>query len=167
MSLDNIQLPPVVIQQLFKDSMVELKNKNPSTTSVHAISINLLGKNKKAVVIVVNYPEIAFLPDEELNFLLGILAACNLNMDDVGILNIQNNKGIDYQILSKKLKADKIILFDVSTDLINLPLAFPHYQIQGYQSQTYLSAPSLTLLQHNIPEKTKLWNCLKKLFSIK
>ena len=166
MSLDNIQLSPIVIQQLFTNSLIELKNKNTELETQSLFEINLLGKNLKKIVILVSYPDIAYLPDEELNFLMGILSACNLSMDDVGIANVLNNPTIDYQILSKDLQTDRVLLFAVGTDAIKLPLAFPHYQIQQYQSQTYLAAPSLTLLQNNKPEKTKLWFSLKQLFAI-
>ena len=166
MSLDNIQLPPATVASLFKKSLVELKTTQAAEKSTATTSINILGKNAKGIVIIVSNDETAYLPDEELNFLLGILGACKLNMDDVGIFNLNKNEGVDYKSISTELNADKIFLFGIGVDEIELPLSFPNYQIQKYNNQVYLTAPALSALQNDKVEKTKLWNCLKQIFSI-
>jgi hypothetical protein len=144
MSLDNIQLPPIAVQQLFRKSLVELKTTSTAGNTEPAASINILGKNQKGVLVIVKNSEAAFLQDDELNFLLGILSACRLNMDDVGIVNLYKYPGIDYKKLSAELNGETIVLFGVDADEIKLPLAFPFYQVQKYNNQTYLSAPLLT-----------------------
>jgi hypothetical protein len=167
MSLDNIQLPPITVQQLFRKSLVELKTTQAAAEKeTVAATLNILGKNQKGILIAVNNSEAAFLQDDELNFLLGILSACKLNMDDVGILNINKHPDADYKKLSAELNAEKVFLFGIDAGEINLPLSFPQYQIQQYNGQTYLSAPPLSALQNDKAEKTKLWNCLKQIFSI-
>lgn len=166
MSLDNIQLPPTAIKGLFRKSLVDLKTGKPVEKKTPSASLNILGKNNKGILVVVNNRDAAFLEDEELNFLLGILSACKLNMDDAGILNISKHTGVDYKKISAELNADIILLFGVPANDIQLPLSFPDYQIQRYNNQTYLSAPLLSSLQHDKAEKTKLWNCLKQIFSI-
>lgn len=166
MSLDNIQLPPVTVAALFRKTLVDLKSSQPAESAKATSSINILGKNAKKITIIVSNNEVIYLPDEELNFLLGILGACKLNMDDVGIMNLCKNKGVNYNEISDELNAEKILLFGVSADEIELPLAFPHYQIQKYNNQVYITAPALSALQNDKTEKTKLWNCLKQVFSI-
>jgi DNA polymerase III psi subunit len=166
MSLNNIELPSITLQSLYAKSLVELKTSAHSAEAVIGSSLNILGRNLKRIVIVVRNVDVAFLQDDELNFLLGILAACKLNMDDVCILNMVKNPAADYHIIGSELSADKIILFDVDPAEIKLPLSFPYFQVQRYNGQTYLSSPSLTDLQHDKAEKTKLWNCLKQIFSI-
>ena len=165
MSLDSIELSPAIICGLFKTSLVEVKDA-VAVQSPPASSINILGKNGKHITIVVNNSDAAFLQDEELNFLLGILGACKLNMDDVGIINIAKHPAADYKTIVAELDAKTVLLFDVMPEAIKLPLAFPYYQVQQYNGLTYLSAPSLAALQHDKVEKTKLWNCLKQIFSI-
>jgi hypothetical protein len=168
MSLNNIQLPASVIQDIYKKSLVlsdVIQEKTPKTPST-IVSFNILGNNQQKIVILVSDNETLYLPDEQLNFLMGILTACKLTMQDVAILNIEKNKDISYINLASTLKAEKIILFGVETSNISLPLQFPVYQIQAYNDQVYLSAPSLTVLQNDKAEKTKLWLCLKQLFSI-
>lgn len=168
MSLNNIELSGIALQELYKKSLVAvnpLKEKANEKT-VEPASLNILGKNLKKIILIVNNEEAAFLTDDELNFLLGILSACKLNMDDVGILNLVKNKNAGYEKIAKELSAEKVFLFGAAPGDIHLPLAFPHYQVQQFKNQLYLSAPSLTSLQHDKAEKTKLWNCLKKIFSI-
>jgi len=168
MSLDNIQLSAGAIQDLYKRSLVlsastpEKKVEMPSS----AVSFNTLGNNQRKILILVDNDETLYLPDEQLNFLMGILTACKLTMQDVAILNIQRNKDVSYTNLATALKASTVILFGVETSKIALPLQFPLYQIQAYNNQTYLSAPLLTVLQNDKAEKTKLWLCLKQVFSL-
>jgi hypothetical protein len=166
MSLDHIQLTGTALQGLYKKSLVEIKQTPKAEKKIETTSFNILGKNLKKIILLVRNSEAAFLTDEELNFLLGILSACKLNMDDVCILNMDRNKNAGYEMISKELSAEKIFLFGVTPGDINLPLSFPHYQCQQFKSQQYLSAPPLAELQHDKTEKTKLWNCLKKIFSI-
>lgn len=166
MSLDNIQLSGVALQELYKKALVEVKSKKADEKKSASDALNILGKNLKNIILIVRNNEAAFLTDEELNFLLGILSACKLNMDDVAILNLVKNKNAQYETISKELNAEKVFLFGVDPGDINLPLAFPHYQPQQFKNQLYLSAPPLSDLQHDKAEKTKLWTCLKKIFSI-
>ncbi len=166
MSLDNIQLADITLLELYKNSLVEERSKKATAKKIAPSVLNVLGKNLKKITLVVQNNDIAFLTDEELNFLLGILTACKLNMDDVAILNLAKNKNVEYDRIEKELDAEKIFLFGVDPGDINLPLSFPNYQAQQYKNQLYLSAPPLSDLQHDKTEKTKLWACLKKIFSV-
>lgn len=166
MSIDNIQLPPIVLQELFKNSLIDLiagQNKEEKKTSKEFF---ILGNNQRHILILVESDKTLYLPDEQLNFLLGILGACNLSMDDVAILNIKKNKSATYKMITNELTPEKIFLFGVTPLQIELPLDFPNYQIQPYNNQIYLTAPVLSHLQDNKAEKTKLWNCLKQIFAI-
>lgn len=165
MSLDKIQLPPLVLQELFNKSLIDPEIIQPDKASIQS-AIAFLGNNKKNITILVNCNNAKFLTDEELNFLLGILAACKLTMEDVSIINIKDAGKISYKSLSKELHAEKIFLFGVDPSEVELPLQFPHYQLQSYNKQLYLSSPLLSILQDNKAEKMKLWTCLKKVFSI-
>ena len=64
------------------------------------------------------------------------------------------------------MKAEKIFLFGLGADALALPLQFPHYQVQQFNNQVYLSSVALNELQANKDEKMKLWNSLKKIFSL-
>ncbi len=166
MSLDNIQLPAFLIQELYKNSLVEFESPEPVQKIEVKSCINILGNNRSKVIIVVENKEAAFLPDNQLNFLLGILSACKLTMEDVAIINIYINKAITYKAITLELKAEKIILFGVTPAQLNLPVEFPSYQIQQYNNQTYVIAAMLADIESDKTEKTKLWNCLKQIFAI-
>ena len=166
MSLDNINLPPLVLQQLFTHTLIEAKN-NPTVDSKSTEKPFLtLGNNQKKVLILVESEETLYLPDNQLNFLLGILAACNLTMEDVAILNIKKNPSVNYLRITDELKSEKVFLFGLLPDQIELPVNFPTYQIQKFNNQVYLAAPALSNFHDNKAEKTRLWICLQQIFNI-
>jgi hypothetical protein len=168
MSLENIQLPAIVIQDLFKKSLVDLNKKEIAAPAAQPAGsdISFLGKNGRNIAILVNSPETLYLPDHELDFLMGILTACGLTMADIALVNIAQKKEIDYKILEKNLSAEKVFLFGPEPAVLQLPLSFPHYQVQRYNNQVYLATPSLLQLQADKMEKSKLWTCLKQIFSL-
>lgn len=166
MSLNNIQLPPIVLQELFKNTLIDLKPEQKHEQENGSKGFATLGNNRRHILIMVESSETLYLPDEQLNFLMGILAACNLTMEDVAILNIKKNKSVTYKNVVAELKSEKVFLFGVSPAEIELPIDFPNYQIQQYNNQVYLTAPTLSQFQDNKVEKMKLWNCLKQIFSI-
>jgi LytS/YehU family sensor histidine kinase len=166
MSLDNIQLPAIVLQDLFKNSLIDLNDGKASVQVAEVTAFAYLGKNEKRVTIIVNDTNTIYLPDEELNFLMGILSACKLSMADVALVNISKTLTINYTEIEEQLHAEKILLFGVTPSQLQLPLQFPNYQIQKYNNQVYVAAPALKVLQGDKEEKTKLWNCLKQVFAI-
>jgi len=166
MSLDNIQLPAIVLHDLFKHSLVDLNTNEPVAAITKTTGIASLGSNQKQITIIVADENTLYLPDGELNFLMGVLAACKLSMADVALVNIAKNTALTYTDIKEDLKAAIILLFGVEPSQLQLPLQFPNYQIQKFNSQVYLSAAPLQLLAADRAEKTKLWNCLKQVFSI-
>jgi hypothetical protein len=166
MSLDNIQLPAIVLQDLYKNSLVDLNTAIPKATIAKTGGIAFLGNNQKQIVIIADNSSSLYLPDEELNFLMGILSACKLSMADVALVNIAKAGPVTYTEIAAQLNAATILLFGVTPAQLQLPLQFPFYQIQKYNGQLYHSAPELQLIAADKAEKTKLWNCLKEIFSI-
>jgi len=166
MGLENIQLSTSTLVDLYKDVLVELdKNQLPSVNE-KTISIPILGENKRKIVLVVSYSKEAFLPSNALQFLCGILNACNLTMDDIAILNIASLPLTTYDNWNAHLKSNVIILFGLSPESIGVPLHFPFFQIQTFNKIQFLSSPSLEELETDKLLKSKLWICLKNLFSI-
>ncbi len=166
MSLDNIQFPAAILQSLYSKSLYNLSPDISALDTIQPGSITFLGSNQKKIALVVNAATSIYLPDDELNFLLGILTACKLSMADIALINVSKNSGLKYTAITEQLKAEKIFLFGLDAELLELPLQFPHYQIQNYNNQVYLSSVSLTDLQKDKQEKMKLWNCLKNIFSL-
>ena len=166
MSLDNIQLPPTILQSLYSKSLYDLKTNQSEPVDMQTEKIAYLGNNQKNIALIVKSEDAIYLPDEELNFLMGILSACKLSMADVALVNLYKNPDLTYANISEQLKAEKVFSFGLDADALQLPLQFPHYQIQQYDNQVYLSSVSLPDMQKDKAEKLKLWNCLKNIFSL-
>ena len=161
MSLNNISLQPQLLANLYESSLLE----RVVVTSLQQ-SIKFLGKNEKKILILVSKDNVAFIEDEELNFLSSILLACKLSLADVAVINLKNFGDIKYHFLIDQLKSKKIIMFDVEAQAIDLPFNFPKFQLQQFDQATYLSAPSLKEIQKEKTLKTELWTCLKNLFGL-
>ena len=164
MSLDNIQLPSFLVQELYKKSLIESENNQLSTDSLKTSDFSFLGKNQKKILIIVSEENAVYLPDENLELLIGMLNACKLSLNDVALINYDRNKQMEYQSIQDTFNPRVILFFGIEPSTLSFPLQFPEYQLQSYNKQTYLSAPSLTLLSEQVPEKKKLWACLQKLF---
>jgi hypothetical protein len=166
MSLDNIQLPPIVLQHLYKKTLVDLNNNASDADTTKNTGLHFLGENKQHITILVAETDAIYLPDASLNFLLGILGACKLTMAHVALVNLERNPPLDYATLQQELATKICVLFGVLPSQLQLPLGFPLYQIQKFNNQQYLAAPPLIQLLQDKAEKTKLWNCLKTLFNL-
>ncbi len=166
MSINDMVLPPDTLYDLYKNVLVDDAAKNHTSANKKANGFSILGNNSRQITILVSSAEFIHLPDAELNFLMGVLAACKLSMDNVAILNIDKNNSVTYQGIAAELKANSVLLFGITPAQIELPLQFPNYQIQKYNNQVYLSAPPLSTIQNDKAEKMKLWNCLKQIFPI-
>jgi hypothetical protein len=166
MSLDNIQLPAMILQGLYSKCLYDLETDKSFSDDIQTGNITSLGNNQKKIAIVVNSTSAIYLPDEDLNFLLGILTACKLSMADIALINLAKNPDLVYTSITEQLKTEKVFLFGLDADVLALPLQFPHYQVQQFNNQVYLSSASLNELQANKEEKMKLWNCLKKIFAL-
>jgi hypothetical protein len=166
MSLDNIQLTPIIWQNLYKHALIQEKKIQASEPIANTNSIPFLGNNNQRIVLLVRDDQAIYLSDASLKFLLGILSACKLSMDDVALVNLSKQKSITHDLIHAQLQAEKILMFDVAPAELKLPLQFPRYQVQRFNNQTFLSAPALTMLEQDKAEKLKLWNSLKQLFGI-
>lgn len=166
MSLDNIQLPTSIIQSLYSKSLYDLNTDKSGLNDIQAETIGFLGSNQKKIAVLVSSNEAIYLPDEQLNFLLGILTACKLSMADIALINVDKNSHLNYQIITEQLNAEKVLLFGLKANTLALPLEFPHYQVQKFNNQIYLSSAPLPELQSDKAEKMKLWNSLKSIFSL-
>lgn len=167
MSLNNIQLPAPVLQDLYKNTLIDSPAASTPKNNAPAGNIAFLGNNHQHITIVGNDASSIYLNDDDLKFLMGILAACKLSMGDVALVNRAKSTTLTYTAIEEELNAATILLFGVEPSALHLPLQFPHYQVQRFNNQVYLSAPDLHLIAADKAEKTKLWNCLKQIFSIK
>jgi hypothetical protein len=181
MSLNNIELPATVIADLYQHSLVDTgkiitqkttvstavpEKKEPAAEANREDAWKSLGNNQKNILIIVKNEEFAWLPDNELTFLTGILSACQLSLADVAIVNLDKHPGVSYKELLAFFKSKIVLLFDTEPASFGLPINFPWYQLQAFAGNTFLYAPSFKQLENDKVEKSKLWVCLKRLFNL-
>jgi len=175
MNPDNIQLPDFLIADLYRHSIV-IVDEGPAaeeTTPKAGKPITerqwYLGSNLQKITLMVNEKQAVYLQDDSLQFLSAILAACKLNLGDVAIVNYHNDP-VNYNFLKENLSPRFLWLFGVTAQQIQLPFTVPHYQVQQHDNCNFLLAPSLATMlgstQEAKLEKSKLWLCLKKMFSV-
>ena len=162
MSFDGEKLPGKAVAELYKKSLIELLNGE----SGDELNIPFLGGNRKKILIVANYDSPEFIPDTDLQLLSGILAACKLTVDDVALINLNNVSNKNHRELVKAFSPTVAILFGLNPEAIELPVHFPNFQIQTYNKISFLSSPELSTLESDKLLKSKLWLCLKQIFSL-
>ena len=179
-------LPDSIIVDLYASSLVIVEENTKSNTIEKAPEVKtniavppaaltvkpekyFLGGNAKKIAILINEADAVYVNDENLQFLTKILGACKLNLSDVAIININTNPMLFAQI-SKELNSTICLMFNVTTEHIQLPFSIPHYQVQQYNNCQFLLAPSLNAYNSEGEdaklEKTKLWVSLKKIFNL-
>ncbi|HVM89228.1 MAG TPA: hypothetical protein VMT76_13650 [Puia sp.] len=169
MSFQEIHLSPLVLAGLYKHAVISLNEEKTITDTRTEPRAKFLGGNKKRILILVKSKDAVFVNDRGLFFLIKLLEACKMNIDDVAIVNNAENK-LSITDLKKELQPKSIILFGCTPTNIQLPIEFPMFKLQEYDSSTYLYVPGLEELDTNTNDgkilKSKLWVCLKKLFDI-
>jgi hypothetical protein len=98
-------------------------------------------------------------------FLTGILNACKIGEADANIIS-GFRQDADHLSLQAEYGARFVIMFGVEAADLKLPVFFPHYQVQAHNGITYISSPELAVIENDKAAKQKLWQSLKKAFSL-
>lgn len=185
MSLNDILLPGIVIEELYKNVLLhepsaassepDKRSEKGSGTfplskgasSPETLKTPYLGKNIKHITILVHYPSDVYIPEEQLTFLSNILKACELTIADIAIVNVAMH-AIDITTLLTELATEKLLVFR-NYPLFNLP-GEPFTVTSLNEKIPILTAPALETVNGATDEnkvfKSKLWNCLKQLFDM-
>ena len=173
MSLNTIKLDPQLLADLYPDQLIDSGTTTAPEMSEESIerraeekkSPNFLGNNGKKILVLVSHETVPFLPDDELNFLTSILAACKLSMADIAIANIHT---MDEGTIDSLVETESrnVLLFGPGPSDIGLPINFPRFQLQQFNKRNYLHAPTLSELERDKEQKKQLWISLKKLFGL-
>jgi len=172
MSLNSIKFEPIDIASLYKNSLVEINAKQQVlsqpgiNTEPVAARWKYLGENKKKTLVIVRNAIAVHIPDKQLSFLTKLLAACNLTLADVAVLNFQDHNSSEFNEIVNFFKPKVVLLFDVEPGEFGLPMIFPQFQVQGYKDAVFVSSPSLDVIEPDKSLKGKLWVCLKKIFNL-
>jgi hypothetical protein len=166
MSLNDLVLNDDLLTSLYGHSLVNL---NKTTGASAAAKINFLGNNEKNIVIIMRDPDFAFLPDDQLVFLVKMLKACKLNIGDVALIN-QVTAPILLKDLLRQFKPSLILFLGVSPAIIGMTVKDDLFSVQPFSNGFFLQVPPLAELNSDTEEakplKSKLWSCLKQLFAI-
>lgn len=168
MDINHIQLPATVIADLYRSSLVGTNDVAPKTDTpvVNDRKQKYLGENQKNILIIVDYDNAVYMPDDELSFLTNMLTACKLSLADVAIVNRNTYKKIDYQEAITKFRSRIVFLFGIDPVSFGLPVDFPHFQVQSFAGTTFLFTPPLEERKKDELLKSKLWVCLRRIFGI-
>jgi hypothetical protein len=174
MSLQQLVLDEALIASLYgnisllPDSQTSKEiAKNTSTLPVlPPNALKFLGANQQGIGLLVKYDNDVFLPDKQLAFLVVILQACKLTLEDVAILNYAPVP-FTYASLRETLNFKQLLVFGIEPGILLLP-EMAYFSPCVYNETQILFAPELEKL--NTPSengkllKSKLWLCLKQLF---
>jgi hypothetical protein len=175
MSSEKTILPGFLVADLYRNNLVIIDDgAQPVEETIAAASGQtgkqwFLGSNVQKITLVVSEKEAAYLEDASLRFLTAILGACKYNLGDVAIVNYHKDP-VQYSRIKEELAPRALILFGITTQQLQLPFTIPDYQVQSYDQCQFLVAPPLPAMlgesQEARLEKSKLWLCLKKMFSL-
>jgi hypothetical protein len=172
MGLNHINMPASLIAGLYKTCLVE-GDTAPAVTiapdnKIHKKGIQYLGKNQKGVCVLVDYTKDVYLPDEQLHFLTTILQACRLNLGDVAIVNFRQHP-VSFEKLREQVPCNYLLIFGVEPAKLGLE-EMPLFTTCSVHDCNIVHSPAAEQLNNNNPDskllKSKLWLCLKQLFTI-
>lgn len=161
MSLNNIVLPPSLLADLYPNALVQ----GSSVASPAKAAVPFLGKNEKNILILVNQKDTAYLPEKELQFLTTVLAACQLNLSHVAIVNWALLQEKSFAVLMTQLSPQKVLLLDVIPNEVELPES-QFYTLQKHGDIEFVFAPPLSQIEKTKQAKSSLWLALKQMFCL-
>ena len=173
MGLNDIDLPPSLIAELYGGLIIPDEKINPHLIHPEAKKMEApstdppryLGENRKKLLVFSKDRTFPFASDEDLQFLTGVLGACNLSLADIALVNFEKRND-DLASLRKEFDPVKLLCFGVSPDELKMPIRFPEFQVQSYSGLQCISSPSLKEISADKLLKSKLWVSLRKLFNI-
>ncbi len=164
-----ISLPGFVIADLYRDSLVVTDNvmSTEKTKQPEAAPAVYLGRNEKHITILTDDTKNRFTDEESLQLLSNMLSALQLTLNDIALINIYQTP-FTYKDITAQFNPRICLLFQVSTQQIQLPFQMPDYKVQSFGDCKFLCSASLNKMKGSGKEakleKTKLWMCLKTLF---
>lgn len=119
-----------------------------------------LGENNKYILIVVKEPSFDFLKKDDLGFLLKILAAKKLELNDVAIINIEKYASLNFDNLKAFFACSKIITFGINPKILQIEGAVANKK-STFKETSILGTWELTKLQQDEKKKAIFWDELK------
>ncbi len=168
MSFEELNLSASILRDLYKDNLVSVDTLTADQTAP-STSIKFLGNNLKEVIILVHKSNAIYLPDDELSLLTKMLAACNLTLADVAIVNLAKH---EYSLseIEQQLRPQKLIALGVDNAAGIIGIDSAPYVVSSHNNYVFSVAPDLKEMlgdsQNARGIKTKLWGALKQMFGL-
>lgn len=119
-----------------------------------------LGDNNKYILVIVKEPVKEFVNQEELVFLLKILAAKKWELKDIAIINIEKYSNLDFDDLKDYFACSRILTFGINPASLNITGASANKTLD-FKGVKILGTWTLKQLEKDVSKKTVYWNELK------
>ena len=123
-----------------------------------------VGENNRQIVILINEFTEEYIQPSSMKYLLAILKACKLELDDVAIINITKEK-IELTKIMNLFSPKVILLFGIKNTDLNSSLNLNINQIFTYDKCEILVTTALNPFAP-LSEKSELWYNLKSIFHL-
>lgn len=170
--LNNITLDPELLHAFYAEHLTLLPSqgeKQNKESHDARYSETETFKNKKKITLLYKKQSGKDPGKGQLDFIQKILQACKLNLEDVALLTVPD-EGTTIEQLKAAYQPAILVMFGLDPTSIGLPIRFPEFKLQSYDSTTYLSAPDISLLMEDTENgkllKSRLWACLRSLFNL-
>lgn len=179
MGINDLTLSPAFLAAIYPESLVDLNNPDsvskkadrpPSSPPIESPQpIRFQGGNKQKISFVVSDASADFMNENEMSFLLKILAACKLVLEDISLINLAKTPASFTQI-SDQLHPRIIFCWGVRPAKLGLSSELPDFSVSDLNGISVVPVHSRDVLQGDSKEgvelKKRLWACLKKLFTL-
>ena len=135
------------------------QTKSPSKA---ATDFSYFGKNRKNFLILIKETNQEKLAEADNKLLTGILAAGQLSLGDVAIVNMAKTEATFLDIY-KKLKPISVVSFGVDTKEMGVPHEFELYKPTKIKAITWIISHNFVALHSDKTKKLGLWTALKEL----
>ncbi|AFM02563.1 hypothetical protein Fleli_0052 [Bernardetia litoralis DSM 6794] len=141
---------------------IKTDNSESQSNNVLDADFSYFGKNRKNFLILTRETEQENIKEADNKLLTSILAAGQLSLNDVAIVNMSKTKAT-FLDLYKKLKPTSVVSFGVDTKKLGVPHEFETYKPIKIKAITWIISHNFVALHSDKTKKLGLWTALKEL----
>lgn len=135
-------------------------------TSPTSSPLKWYGDNKQGVVVLLDLDTPDLLKTKEFAFLLRVLEAVKLTLNECAVLNLPENPVVNFAALQSLAGLSKLLLFGVPAGRIGIATVAPSYTLQESAGIQWVQADPPSLIMTNKDKKYGLWSALQRMFQI-
>ena len=119
-----------------------------------------MGDNNKSFLVVINNPSLDYLAKTDLEFLLKILKARNLVLEDIAILNKAKYQNLSFENLKEFFGFNKMLTFGINPKEFGIADITANKKF-SFKKTVILGTWDLNQLNTDVKKKTTFWSELK------